>query len=183
MEMTIRNTVEDWLEFNRYHYRNSKALLKQRIFIRLLGPILFAIFIVLHSYYKGYDTKLTIGFAVLSVLWIIFYPKRAEAHHLNSVKEMLLEGKNRELNTDIFIKLTDKDMVVKSESICTSVRWSSVEKIIMHDDYLFVYISAVPAQVIPKRYFKDDKEFLELYKLLLRYKEHDLSTAKLESRP
>ena len=127
-----QNSIDDWLEFNKYHYYNSKSLKNQRVLIRFIGPIFFSIFVICHSYYKSFDLVLAVVFAVISILWIVFYPKKGEADILKRVKKMIEEGKNKELNTDIKIKVSEENIFVKSENITSTVNWELVEKIVMN---------------------------------------------------
>ena len=88
---------------------------------------------------------------------------------------MIEEGKNKELNTNVNINVSEEKIIIQAENSNSTIKWDLVEKIVTYNDYIFIYISAIKAIIIPKKYFKNGETFLAFHELLMKYKSMDLS--------
>ncbi|MGM7636796.1 hypothetical protein [Bacillus sp. Hm123] len=76
MEINYNLTEEDYLNFNMFHVKNSKAVKRVLNMQRFLTPILFIIASFVFSKVGSMPfLGLFITFLVVSILWIIFYPR------------------------------------------------------------------------------------------------------------
>lgn len=152
MEITYNITEEDYLNFNMFHVENSKTIIKTLNIQRFSVPIFFLIFSYISS--KIGDTPFIVSFIVfliLSILWIIFYPKYFYKHIIRNARKMLKEGKNAGLLGKHHMNMTEDGIEETTSNGGTKVNWSGIEQFKEDHYYLYLYNSSVSAYIIPKR--------------------------------
>ena len=76
MGINYNLTEEDYLNFNMFHVKNSKAVKRTLNMQRFITPIIFIVLsYVLSKVGNMSFFELFIAFLIVSILWIIFYPK------------------------------------------------------------------------------------------------------------
>ena len=152
MEIYYNLTEEDYINFNLYHIKNSKAGKRALALQRFLTPFFFIIISYVYSVISDMPfLPLFITFLVTSVLWVIFYPKYFYSHIARNVKKMIKEGKNDGLLGNHQLKLTEEALVDTSSNKETKVTWSGITSFTEDDGYFFLYNSSVSAYILPKR--------------------------------
>ncbi|MFO1446306.1 YcxB family protein [Bacillus sp. Bva_UNVM-123] len=152
MEIKYHLTEEDYINFNMFHIRNSKTAMRSLTIQRFIGPIIFIISSYVFS--KIGDVPflgLFITFLILSILWVIFYPKYFYSHIIRHVKKMIKEGKNDGLLGEHHMMMTEDGIVDSTTNGETKVNWSGIQQVKENEDYFYLYNSSVSAYILPKR--------------------------------
>lgn len=156
MQINYSLTEEDYLNFNMFHIKNSKTAINAMKKQRFLPPILFLILSFVFS--AAGDVSflgMFITFFLISILWVIFYPKYFYSYVIRNTKKMVKEGKNGDLLGNHTMMMT-KEGIVDSTSIGeTKVNWSGMMNFKEDNDYFYLYNSSISAYIIPKRELKD----------------------------
>lgn len=153
MEVTYHLTEEDYLQFNRFHIRNSKTFKRALVIQRVTGPIIFLLMAFIFSSIGNLSfATLLVPFIILSVLWIVFYPKYFYASVIRNTKKVIKEGKT---GGDLLGKhqmiLNETGIIDLTENGETKVVWSGILEL-KEDEYnIYVYNSSVSAYILPKR--------------------------------
>lgn len=152
MEINYHLTEEDYLNFNMYHVKNSKAAMKSLNLQRFLSPVFFIIFAYMFSSLVEIEfLGIFITFLVISILWIIFYPKYFYAHVRRQTKKMIQEGENEGLLGSHHLLMTEEGIIETTSSGETRVNWSSLKDFKEDDDNFYIYNSGLSAIILPKR--------------------------------
>lgn len=162
MRIEYKLTKEDYYEFNLHHMSHFKKVNRSINIQRFLMPIIFTVFAVL-TYRMG-NTSLNIIlpiYLLVSTGWVMLYPKflqRAVNKRLNAILELesnksLLEDKVLEVADDGLYEILEGDNRVLSSK--------EVVDIVETDKNVYVYLPAESAYIIPKKFFKDEKEKAE----------------------
>ena len=152
MEIKYHLTEEDYINFNMFHIKNSKTAMRSLTIQRFIGPIIFIISSYVFS--KIGDVSflgLFITFLILSILWVLFYPKYFYNHVIRHVKKMIKEGKNDGLLGEHHMVMTEDGIVDSTANGETKVNWSGIQQAKENDDYFYLYNSSVSAYILPKR--------------------------------
>jgi len=164
-------TTDDLLDFNMYHANHSETVKKALTLQRLMGPVLFMIILVFLTILKV-EPLLTFYlpfFIIMSILWVIFYPKYFRKHIQRYSKKMLTEGKSKGITGKHTLTLTDNELIESNESRETKTKWASVQDIVRSDTLMIIYTSAMGGYIIPLRSFESkekEEEFLNHAKSL-----------------
>lgn len=152
MELTYNITEEDYIQFNLFHIRNSQTAVRTLNIQRYLSPVIFIIFSFIFP--KLFDGSLWLSlaiFGIMSILWIVYYPKYYYSHILRHVKKMLKEGKNHGILGEHHMYFADEGIIDKTVTGETKVSWSGIEEFKEDDHNLYLYNSSVSAYILPKR--------------------------------
>ena len=167
MELKFEMKKEDYLAFNLYYVHQSATVKRSLLFQRFLGPIIFLSFALLFSWWtKESIAGILITFAVLSAVWILFYPKYFYGHIKRNVNKALNEGTNANLLGQHEFTFTEDGFIEKNRVGERHVNWSSIEKFEENDDYYFLYLSTMSAYILPKHSFRN-KDQAEDFKQML----------------
>ncbi len=159
MEIYYELTEDDYIKFNLYHIKNSKTGKQALALQRFLTPLFFIIISYVYSMISNKSfLPLFITFLVMSILWVIFYPKYFYGLIARNAKKMIKEGKNDGLLGNHQLKLTEEGLVDTSSNKETKVTWPGITSVRENDGYFFLYNSSVSAYILPKREIDDVDE-------------------------
>ncbi|MFS0575160.1 YcxB family protein [Sporosarcina sp. 179-K 3D1 HS] len=165
MKIHYHLTEEDFVNFNLYHSRHSKAASKALKMQRFISPILFMAAAFLFSKMGEIPLPISLStFGVMSILWVLFYPKYFYQLIKRNAKKMIKEGKNDGLLGDHKMMMTDEGIVDTTSIGETRVSWSGITQWKEDAHYFYLYNSAVSAYILPKRELEDfekTKAFLQ----------------------
>ena len=113
VEVQYEVTIEDMVEFNRYHMAHSPTVRRTLRTARLLASAAFVGIGILISVAEGTFTGLA-AFGLVSVLWFLFMPVFVGRAGTKNVRRMLSEGQNR--------GLLGKCTMIEIEHTCTATR-------------------------------------------------------------
>ena len=157
MTRTVRYTMTrgDLLRFYVHHYGHSWGFMAvQIIFLAILC----------HSIYRGFPSDApiitrTIVLAIFLLLGVAFLAILFFA----SIAFQLFTKKNRTMRTEHEITLKDESFVEKTQFNTTEHTWAAVQRLRRSKNYIFLYIAANLAHVIPKRAFAAEEEWNSFY--------------------
>lgn len=169
MEIEYRIERKDIEAYYQYHFHSSPS--------------------VRRSYEMGYVWQTT-GFIALFILfankediWSVFswmiafigcillYRFSAYRNIKESVERFEKEGRNKGIWGRNRLTLNEDEMLETSAIGESRTLWTGVERIAQNKDYIFIYITAVSAFIIPKRAFKDNQEAEGFYSAARTYHE------------
>ena len=127
MEIRYSLTEEDYLNFNMFHIKNSKTAKRALNMQRFLTPILFIVAsFVLSKVGNISFLGLFIAFLIVSILWIIFYPRYFYSYVIRNTKKMIKEGKNDGLLGEHCMIFSEEGIVDSTTTSETKVTWSGI---------------------------------------------------------
>lgn len=159
MKIDYELNTNDYLEFN-MHYMNHSSTIKRSIFIQryiislifLVAPFLMKCISDIPFWYWS------MCFIITYVLWIVFYPKHLTKSTKKRMDKLINEGKNLDLFGKHSLAIVEEGLIDHSEFGETKTNWQAIEKIHETEDFVYIYIGAVKAYIIPKRSFVDEAE-------------------------
>ncbi|RDW17394.1 YcxB family protein [Oceanobacillus chungangensis] len=152
MKINYNLTEDDYLKFNLFHMKNSKSVMRSLNIQRFLTPVFFILISYLFS--KIAETPFLfafIPFFIMSILWIIFYPKFFYKTIIRNVKKMIREGQNGGLIGEHHMIFTKDEITESTSTDETKVKWSGIQAFKEDNDYFYLYNSSVSAYILPKR--------------------------------
>lgn len=87
---------------------------------------------------------------ILSILWLIFIPKRLKKNAEKRFLKVLNSGDNSSILGTHKIKIEDDGIHVEKPNSSGFMKWTAFNKIEQTVDHYFLYNSAISALIIPK---------------------------------
>lgn len=160
MKYRITLNDEDYLRFkifNIYHTKSGERLRnKLRMRVPLISVVLVLILIIgeaRHDMIIPYAVLL----AIYSGISFIRMPKRIEKIMQKQIDDMKADGKPPYYD-ETETEFLESMIVQRSEHSERRVKHSGIEKIYVENDYIYIYLNARQALVIPYRCLGEDKE-------------------------
>lgn len=152
MEIEYDLTEQDVIAFNLYHVKHSKVGKSSLQWQRYISPLIFLLFAYLLSIFTDFPAgPLIVTFGLISVIWIIYYPKYFYFHIKRQVSKMLKKGKSDGLVGKHSMKMNKAGITDKTTVEETKVQWTGVHLLLEDAEYFYIYTGAVSAYIIPKR--------------------------------
>lgn len=156
MELNYEITEKDYVDFNLFHAKNSKAIQKQITIQRLLVPVIYLLLAVIVSIAMDLPFLLLfIPLLIVSIGWFFYYP----AHFYRTVKrnagKMMKEGKNKGVLGEHTMIFTDEGLREISPKGEMTISWSGIEQFGEAPSGFYLYNSGMSALIIPKRELKN----------------------------
>ncbi|MBT2701126.1 YcxB family protein [Bacillus sp. ISL-40] len=156
MEVNYNLTEEDYINFNMFHIKNSQSTMRSLKIQRFSIPIIYIILsFVLSNIGDIPFLFLFIPFLIVSIIWVIFYPKYFYKRVIHRIKKMINEGKNDGLIGEHNIIMTEEGIVDSTPTGETKVNWSGINNLKEDQEYLYVYNTSISAYILPKRDLKN----------------------------
>lgn len=157
MEYHYTLTKDDYVAFNMHHAQHSERVQKVLRVQRWMS-LIFLFIPLLVSWIEGeFLLGMFAAFALLAVLWFLFYPK----YFYGSIKKNIIKVMNEEGNSSLTgehtIMVTEDGLVEKSSKGEVKTPWSSITQIRETDEHIFILVSAMSGYVIPINTFVDVK--------------------------
>ncbi|MFZ0443610.1 MAG: YcxB family protein [Bacillus sp. (in: firmicutes)] len=169
MEIDYQLTEDDYLNFNMFHVKNSKAIRRTLNMQRFLTPIIFIIAsFVLPKIGSISFLGVFITFLVVSILWIIFYPRYFYSYVIRNTKKMIKEGKNDDLLGKHHMILSEEGIIDSTSNGETKVTWSGIQTVSEDKHNIYLYNSSVSAYILPKRELADVEQIKTYFKSKLK---------------
>jgi hypothetical protein len=158
MQVRYETTEASLVAFNAFHSRHSPSIRR----MVLLGQYGLPVFLVVICWPTFAASSIYLGLLCLSpfiLAWIMIYPKWWRYEQRRRISKMVKEGGPSKMFVWHTITLDQNGISEKTTTEDNFVHWSGVERFAEDDEYLYIYISALTAHVIPKRAF-ESKELL-----------------------
>ncbi|EMS69814.1 YcxB family protein [Ruminiclostridium cellobioparum] len=170
MELEYYLNKQDYIDFNIYHVNHSDIIKKSLLIQRYFIPIIFMIVPFLIAGVTDLPLLYWICvFIVISVVWIVFYPKYFVWAFSKRVSKMVDEGKNKDLLGKHRVTVNEEGVLEQSENGENKISWSGVEKIVSSNQHIFIYIGSISACIIPKRAFKTNTDMELFHEYISKY--------------
>lgn len=173
MELQFELFENDYVDFN-MHYMSISPTIKRSIFIqRYIISIIYLIAPFVSA--KITDIPLwywSIGFILLYIIWVIFYPKYFRKRAIKQVVKLLKEGKNVGIIGKYTLSLTPDCIIGINDSGESKTNWGSVENIYDTENHIFIYVGSMKAYIVPLRAFKTKDEKVFFINKLNEYREN-----------
>ena len=176
--MTIHYDVteKDYINFNLYHWKTSKSGRRLNAFMMLLPLFMFGAMVWMTLRRAAVSEEIAAALAghiivaaiMALVLFLLIKLTFRPAIRLQA-RMQLRDGKANDFIGEQTITLHDEHFEDGNMYMMSRISYSAVEKIGCTQDYLFVYIGAIKAIIIPKRCFASAAE-REDFLALLRQK-------------
>ena len=158
MELNSKLENEDIINYNLYHFRNSKSAQKRVKLMSMIGPVIFtgAIYVA----YKTTNVPLWFWvavFGIASVTWFKVYPKQIENTVRKNVSKMLEEGDNGVVIEDSKLIVTQEGIRKVNSLKEVNIKWKSITKIAYEGDYIYIYDSSISALIVKNDMFESSE--------------------------
>lgn len=164
-ELDYLVTADDIAYLNHYHTQMSPAFQRRRTYVGLVMTVC-GVF--------GFLTSLTIGGPALFFMALLIFmgvwttlAKNSEPskRHVQHIRRLYEEGKNRALFGHHHVRLLPDRIEVSTEFSRGEVKWEGVERVVDNEQYIFIYVSALNAYVINKKYFPSEQHAQHFFAL------------------
>ncbi len=161
-------TKDDLTAFNLYHHRHSPTA--RRHYLRSWFIPAFLLLLVCMGLWYLADRERGTPWRTLLDLWplfcmvpvyLLYFPWAYGRKLRKIVAGMVSEGRNPGLFCRHRTTLSPEGVTRAGEFGQTSVVWRAVERVVVTDDYAYIYTSALAAIIIPRRAFADAAAFRE----------------------
>lgn len=88
---------------------------------------------------------------------------------------MVSEGENRGLFGRRRVTISAQEVVDASELSRNSTAWRSVERVVVANEYLYIYTNALAAIILPQRAFADRSAFDTFARTATEYYQKDIA--------
>lgn len=150
MNINYNFELNDWMAFQEFHLSESKQFKKTKLITTLTVPIVYGLFILNDAMKGELDIIPTSIFTVISILWMIYYPKRLTIRTLKKVKKILEDPANSKMFGIHTIELSEQGLKITKPESENFINWSGLIRIAETKNYYFIYNTTVSAIVIPK---------------------------------
>jgi hypothetical protein len=173
MEIQIEVTKQDFIDFNLYHLSHSPTIKRQRIALLLPGFLWSGFWLwlcvdgakTLHNI-KTLMPLIIGGFLYVATLLILW-----RGSMKRQIQRLLSEGENKGLLGSQRVIISEEGIANIDELSTYTAKWQTVEKVIASDNCLYIYVSAVSALIVPKRFFASDAAFADFVRQTTEYAE------------
>ena len=160
MKYRIRLTDQDYLRYRIAHFRHSKSGKRQVYQARkriVRDCIIFVLMFILMGAQRDLLLIFSIGLSIMSVVMYIKAPKILERAIQKQVNELKMDGK-LPYHADSEIEFLESMIVHRSAQGEMYLNYSDIENIYFDQYYLYIYVNAVHAFIIPYHCLGEDKE-------------------------
>jgi len=169
MEFKYTLTVDDFINFNIFHFKTSKTSKKSRVRSRMLLLIFYILFFIFFIFIG--KTKLSVFFLVPISLYfiplIIFWDKYLLRKTKKIVKKMLAEGKNKSFTDEQIVIFGDDKITCKDSFSNVEYSYKVIEKLEENEKYFFIYISSIQALILTKELFESENKMNDFRQFLV----------------
>jgi len=169
-------THDDLSAFNLYHNRHSPTARRHYLRSWLLPPLIWLLVCAIIVYLAGRQrgTPLRSFLDLLPLfsgipLYLLYFPWAYRRKLRKIIAGMVGEGHNRGLFGRHRVTISPEGVNDWSEHSQTSRTWRAVERVAASDDYVYLYVSALTAIIIPARAFADRSKFKEFVQAAMAY--------------
>lgn len=155
MKIEYNLMKEDYIAFNMHHIDTSPAIKRSLLIQRYGVSLVFLIVPFIFSHKSGVPWLLSLAvYGAIFLTWIIYYPKYFMYVTKKRVIRLIEEGGNSEIFGTYSIALTEEGVEQTSNSEESKSSWDTIQRIEETPDYIYIYISAANAYLVPIRAFE-----------------------------
>ena len=145
-------TMKDYVDFNKYHMRNSKAQKRLYFFLMLV------IFCCYGYTFRHNIFSLIISITIFSVLILISYTLFDKFLLPVFIKASINEGKSNDFIGPQILQFEEDCIRETTVSITSQFQYMAIEKLGYFKGSFYVYIGAIKAFIVPVSAFENDEQ-------------------------
>jgi hypothetical protein len=173
MTIEFELVIDDLINFNLFHMAHSPSSQRVLLLNRLLVSILIipcSLGVIYLKWHVLTPFAFIVSFLVSAIMFFIF-PNIHKTFVVNRIQKMLVEGDNSTVFGHQAITVTPEYILTKTDLTESKLNWSSIVKVIDNDNYVFLYVSATSAIVIPQKAFSTSttkQQFLDYVRTYMK---------------
>jgi|GEM_PF-3640326 len=180
--ITFQLTIEDYAKFSADTACGTKGVINSiesaKQCVRIL-PILLAVFIVclifdfykedissFHDYFSSAPNRMLLPlfiFLCFFTLLVCLYNSGQYSRCQKFARSILMTGDNKQILSPSELVISRDGVLSRSEYSETTTKWSGVEKVIIQNGDLCIFLSSLSAYCIPVRFFSSREELRNVY--------------------
>ena len=149
MNLRFQMGREDVLEFSRQYHLASPTYRRTRMRVRWTLPIIMAALWALTISRSGFEWTSTIIFLGVALLWFIFYPSRYDRNVQKYCEKTIDEGSYHKNFGPCELTISESGFHSISPSGVSKFPWASVDRTLLTDTYLFIFLNGPIGYPIP----------------------------------
>lgn len=161
MDIEFDFEIDDWMALHDHTLRESKQFKKSKLIVVSMMPLMMASIITIDFLRGKVNTVLVVIFTILSILWVIFYPKRMHKRAIKKTREILENGDNSGVLGKNKLTLNENGIIHSLPDSEQIIKWSGIKRLVDTETHYFLFDSAVSAIIIPKQKIENDLEQLD----------------------
>jgi hypothetical protein len=167
MKIEYNFTKEAWFTFNESITFSSKKIKQTKTMMTFFLPVISLILVLIDLLNNTAQIPLWIFLGTVSILWVIFYPKRFTKRIKSNIKKQIDKPENNGLFGLYKTTFNEVEILTKTELSEATIKWSGIIKFEETDSYLYLYNTTLSAIVIPKSLINGDID--EVIKHIKKY--------------
>jgi len=171
MKIEYNIDLEDSINFNLIHSRNSPTLIRGRMLIRITWSILIIIMALIISLSSSEGDILTniIEPIIFGCIFFLIFPLISGLGMRKHVEKIIREGRNEGVFGKQIIDITPEAITQKNDAGESKYFWNSLDKLVTSPNYIFLYVSSLNAILFPRNSFKNEGHCTEFVELIEQY--------------
>ena len=162
-ELDYLVTADDIAHLNHFHLQQSPAIQRRKTYVGLILTV-SGVFGFLVTLMTGGMPLLFMTFLIVMGIWTtLSKDDKPSTRHVQHIRKLYGEGDNRALFGHHHVRLFPDRIEVSTEYSRGEVKWEGVERVVENKDYIFIYVSALNAYVINKKYFTGEAHAQEFF--------------------
>ena len=149
VKILYENNLEDLVAFSRYHFDHSPTLRRTKMVLLWVLPLCILLVFVFLALLEG-SLGMAVAGVTLAGLFALVVPWHYRFSYERQVRKRYSEGSNKGMFCEHELEVTERDLIERTPFGEQRVRLQSIEKVITHDGYTFIFVSAMSGHVIPQ---------------------------------
>ncbi len=141
MTLHFQMRREDVLAFNREYHAASPTYQRMRTRVRFMLPLVMLCFWLFALATDGFNWVSTTLYLAVSVLWFFLFPARFDRRVQRYTEKFIDEGSFGRSLGPCELTLSESGLHSKSSMGESTFKWSSVDRVLLTDSYLFIFLT------------------------------------------
>lgn len=157
--MTIRFhlTPDDSVAFQRHFMLSDRRNRRNLLVMRWSIPLLVVVLLAVEGIEMKWNMLSVVLYLMIGCAWYFLMPRWTVARILRRARRMFERPENRSSFGKVEMTLTDETILYRHSGIENRYEWARVIKTDETKDYLFIYLSALSACIVPKSQLRSDE--------------------------
>jgi hypothetical protein len=147
---TFKIGKEDVLAMSMHYYASSPAVRRSRILTQASVPFAMVVVAALGFFRDPGYLALVTPLLLIAVVWAVFYPRWHREYQLYTIEKLLKESSYQKAFGSYTVNLDEKQIASSSPIGEGTYLWSSVSRISLTPDYLFIFLAGPQGYAIPR---------------------------------
>ena len=149
MTLNFQIRREDVLAFTREYNSGSPTYQGTRMRVRFMLPAIMLCFWLFKFATRGFEWTSTVIFLGVAALWYFLYPARFDHRVERYAEKTLDEASHSKSLGPCELTLSDSGLHSKSNTGESTFYWSAVDRVLLTDAYLFIFLTGPIGYPIP----------------------------------